>query len=308
MAACPVSGGRWGPRAAGPVHVSTRLTRQELCFRDLDGYVIAQVCGSIRGANLTSSPMRLLSGSVGRAKPNGPSAGLSCGRALRELETLRRECDLHRPTCRAPGSCLVPVQWPAPPGRTVSVFGPWQRRQDTLADGLIVSATSGREIVPVWRAGSARSWSAASTGRRRTPRAGAAPRTCPGLRSEDLATRFEYRRMSAPWPTAADEVGRWVVEQRVRVLSSRRPVARRRPTEIPARPSSSCTKPAGIRHVELDRPRSGRPIADPAPAPREYGSWRSVTRLAAPSRSMNSPASLAAAWSFPEHEAGRPGT
>ena len=101
-------------------------------------------------------------------------------------------------------------------GRTVSLFGPGSAGKTTIADGLLVSADTGREIIPGW----------IPTGRftvglldwdEGLDETRVRVHAIANAYSLEL-TGYHYRRMGRPLADSADEVGRWVVEKGIEVL------------------------------------------------------------------------------------------
>ena len=101
-------------------------------------------------------------------------------------------------------------------GRTISLFGPGSAGKTTIADALLVSASTGREIVPDWRPTRAfevgtLDW---DEGREETQVRLHAICNAYGLNLRG----YHYQHLTRPLADCADEAGRWVVEKRVELL------------------------------------------------------------------------------------------
>lgn len=102
-------------------------------------------------------------------------------------------------------------------GRTLSIYGPGGAGKTTFSDGLVVSATTGREIIPGWRP--MRSYRTMvldwDEGREEEEVRLAAICRAYGV---TLAAGYHYKRLSRPLADVADEVGTYIAENQIELV------------------------------------------------------------------------------------------
>lgn len=102
-------------------------------------------------------------------------------------------------------------------GRTMSIFGPGSAGKTTIVDGLIVSACSGTEIVPGWKP--TRRYTCLvldwDEGREEEEVRLYAICTAYGV---ELTGGYHYKRMSRPLSDIADEMGAYVVANKIDIV------------------------------------------------------------------------------------------
>jgi len=102
-------------------------------------------------------------------------------------------------------------------GRTISIFGPGSAGKTTLVDGLVASACSGIEIIPGWvptRRYSTLVLDWDEGDEEETIRLGA---IC-GAYGIELEAGYHYKRQARPLYDVADEIGAYIVDQRIELV------------------------------------------------------------------------------------------
>ena len=183
-------------------------------FSDLDGYVLARTAGIFGGTNLRALAVELAKRLGGAEAEWSRRLDYLAQRSMRD----GAEDEVAVFTGR-PGKPAAPVyvfEGRMRAGRTVSLFGPGSAGKTTLADGLAVSACTGREIIPLWRPARAfvvgcLDW---DEGKAETEVRLHGMTNAYGV---ELGS-YHYRRMSRPLADCADDVGRWIVGNRIELL------------------------------------------------------------------------------------------
>ena len=191
--------------------------KHDNAFGDLDWFVMSHTIGTNGGTNFNQAAARL-EATLGAAKADWE-------RRLTYLIKRAKEANVggsngtyastFRPAILAPPEFVFDRRVRS--GRTMSLFGPGSAGKTTIADGLIVSACSGIEIVPGW------------IPTRRFPtlicdwdegedeekvRIGA---ICDAYETE-LTAGYHYKRMTRPLHDVADEIGSYIAKNRVELL------------------------------------------------------------------------------------------
>lgn len=186
----------------------------DTAFKDLGDFVFNHSIGTTGGTNFNAAVKRLTD-TLGGAK-------LDWERRITYLVARARDANAggNNGTFSTMG---VPAVAKAPPfvfegrvrlGRTVSLFGPGSAGKTTIADGLIVSACSGVEIVPGWVPTDIFSCIILDWDEGREEEEVRLSAIC---RAYDvtLAGGYHYKRMSRPLYDVADEVGSYIASHNI---------------------------------------------------------------------------------------------
>jgi len=184
-------------------------------FADLDGYALARTAGIFGGTNLRGLARELAERLDGSEAEWSRRLDYLAQRAIRDGSGTGEEVIFTgRPDKPAAPMYVFDRRMRA--GRTMSLFGPGSAGKTTIADGLAVSACSGQEIVPDWIPTrrfvvGLLDW---DEGQAETQVRLHAITSGHGV---ELGA-YHYRRMGRPLADCADEVGRWIVSNRIEMV------------------------------------------------------------------------------------------
>lgn len=102
-------------------------------------------------------------------------------------------------------------------GRTMSIFGPGSAGKTTIVDGLIVSACAGVEIIPDWRPTRRYACLTLDWDEGREEEEVRLSAICRAYDVE-LLGGYHYKRMSRPLSDIADEMGAYIVSNRIDIV------------------------------------------------------------------------------------------
>jgi hypothetical protein len=196
--------------------VTVAAPHHPAAFPDLDDYVLARSVGIFGGRNMTDLVKSLTLRLGAEEETWTRRLDYLCTRSLRELQATRQERVAIEGLPGRPVAVRYVFEGRLRVGRTISLFGPGSSGKTTITAGLVVSLTSGREVVPGWLPTrrftvGVLDWDEGEDEERVRLYA-----ICRGHGLEIAG--YRYARQARPLAESADEVGRWVTDEGIEVL------------------------------------------------------------------------------------------
>jgi len=185
-------------------------------FEDLDGQVVSRVVSISRGRAIDEIA-KALETRLGASQTDwGRRLDYLCLRSMRELHASSAGETSFTGRPPRPGTIAEVFVGRIRVGRTCSLFGPGSAGKTTLAAGLMVSASSGRVVIPGWVPTRAFNVGVLDYDEGEAEEEVRLHAICEG-HGVSLGN-YQYKRAVRPLAECANEVGRWIVDNGIELL------------------------------------------------------------------------------------------
>ena len=184
-------------------------------FKDLGGLLLSRQAGIFGGSNLNGLAQDCASRLSGNPADWARRLDYLAQRVVQDGTEAGSTEDFTGVPCK-PDVPVYVFEGRMRKGRTISLFGPGSAGKTTIADALLVSASTGYEIIPGWRPVRAfevglLDW---DEGREETQVRLHAICNAYNLNLQG----YHYQHLTRPLADCADEAGRWVLDKGIEVL------------------------------------------------------------------------------------------